>query len=212
MVKWQWFDKRFLLKHLWPIVTWLICVISGLIFAISTNHGYLNIWFSQHYNPVLGRFFSYYTNLGQEWLLVPISLILLIWQKNLTLLMRLSATFILNTLITVTLKFVIFDINRPKVVLEKFNLIFTEGVEIHSYNSFPSGHTSAAFALAMAISFWFDTRSVSFLAISLAILVGISRIYLQQHFMEDVLAGAIIGFISAVLASSLHWESKHHAQ
>jgi len=31
-----------------------------------------------------------------------------------------------------------------------------------------------------------------------AILVGYSRIYLAQHFMDDVLAGAVIGFLSAI--------------
>lgn len=42
----------------------------------------------------------------------------------------------------------------------------------------------------------------------MAIGVGLSRVYLQQHFLEDVTGGAIIGLISAWLSSGFNWEPK----
>jgi membrane-associated phospholipid phosphatase len=209
MIKWQLFDKRFLVRHIWAIGFMLFFILGSLLLVISHKHGELNLWFNKHYSISIGRFFSYYTNLGQEWLLVPISIIILFFNRSQTFTLRLFATFILNSLLTAGLKYMVFDMKRPKVVLEKFNLIFTEGVNMHSYNSFPSGHTSAAFALAMAISFWYQKKYISLMAIAMAIGVGISRIYLQQHFLEDVIGGAIIGFISATIATSLTWQSKH---
>lgn len=59
--------------------------------------------------------------------------------------------------------------------------------------SFPSGHTTAAFALASVIANHYDERWVQYSAYSLAGLVGVARSYHDAHFASDVLAGALIG-------------------
>ncbi len=70
--------------------------------------------------------------------------------------------------------------------------------------SFPSGHamTSAAFYFFMTYLVWQLLggvwRGVVVLGLlTLVILVGISRIYLQAHYLSDVLAGYVAGFIWA---------------
>jgi membrane-associated phospholipid phosphatase len=45
----------------------------------------------------------------------------------------------------------------------------------------------------------------------MAIGVGLSRIYLQQHFIEDVIGGATIGLLAAGLAAGLTWIPKNKA-
>ncbi|MGH2967167.1 MAG: phosphatase PAP2 family protein [Solirubrobacterales bacterium] len=57
--------------------------------------------------------------------------------------------------------------------------------------SFPSGHTTTAFAAAVAISIVEPRLKVPMLVI--AGLVGISRVYLGVHFVIDVVAGALLG-------------------
>ena len=57
--------------------------------------------------------------------------------------------------------------------------------------SFPSGHTLASFEAAIMI-FMFD-KKWGIPALILAILIGISRMYLFVHFPTDVLAGALLG-------------------
>jgi undecaprenyl-diphosphatase len=78
--------------------------------------------------------------------------------------------------------------------------------------SFPSGHAmvSAAFYLFLAYLGWRLLHGVWrwLLAIALAVLVlliGLSRIYLQAHYLSDVIAGYVAGFIwtDAVIIGSL---------
>ncbi|MDX1674084.1 MAG: phosphatase PAP2 family protein [Longimicrobiales bacterium] len=61
--------------------------------------------------------------------------------------------------------------------------------------SFPSGHTTQAFAVASVIAAESDAWVVDVLAYGLAASVGGARIYHDAHFLTDVLAGAAIGTV-----------------
>jgi hypothetical protein len=80
--------------------------------------------------------------------------------------------------------------------------------------SFPSGHTTQAFALASVIAEHADTPWVSCVSYGLAGLVGVARMEQRQHFMSDVVAGGLIGtFVGkAVVAYNqslrANWHSK----
>ena len=72
------------------------------------------------------------------------------------------------------------------------------------YRSFPSGHSTAAFAFASIISaetshWWPDSRwIVGPIMYGAATLTGVSRIYNNQHWASDVLAGAAIGTLTGI--------------
>jgi membrane-associated phospholipid phosphatase len=70
--------------------------------------------------------------------------------------------------------------------------------------SFPSGHTSAVFTVAGALSseLGHDHPWVPFVAYPAATWVGVSRIVDGRHWATDVLAGAVVGVLSSRLASS----------
>jgi len=59
--------------------------------------------------------------------------------------------------------------------------------------SFPSGHTTQAFAVASVISAHYDETWVKCSSYTVAGLVGVARSYHDAHFASDVLAGALIG-------------------
>ena len=67
----------------------------------------------------------------------------------------------------------------------------------HDY-SFPSGHTSASFAVATAIFLW--DKKWGTLALIWAGLIAFSRMYLFVHFPTDVLVGLVIGVLMAVIS------------
>lgn len=62
--------------------------------------------------------------------------------------------------------------------------------------SFPSGHTAAAFVVATVVGVWFVALVPLLLAV--AVLIGISRVYLGVHYPTDVIAGAFLGVVSGV--------------
>lgn len=67
--------------------------------------------------------------------------------------------------------------------------------------SFPSGHTTASFAAALALAFFHPRWGAA--ALSLAVLIAWSRLYLFVHWPSDIAAGILIGALSAALAAGL---------
>jgi membrane-associated phospholipid phosphatase len=76
-----------------------------------------------------------------------------------------------------------------------------EGVKLLvGKTSFPSGHTTGAFALFGLLAFLLSKRiNLGWLFFGLALIVAFSRMYLIQHFFKDVYAGSILGLAIAIL-------------
>ena len=89
---------------------------------------------------------------------------------------------------------------RPWLTVEGLNFLVVE----NDPNSFPSGHTCAAFAAA---GVWFRTLPKTWMrwtALVLAVLMGFSRLYVGVHFPSDVVAGCLVGLLCAWLAWRLY--------
>ncbi len=66
-----------------------------------------------------------------------------------------------------------------------------------SEKSFPSDHAAASFAVATVILFY--NKALGVFLFILAIFVGLGRIYTGVHYPLDVLGGAIVGILSALV-------------
>lgn len=82
---------------------------------------------------------------------------------------------------------------RPKDVLYNIN---TFDVAL-DYYSFPSGHTTAAFAIATTLALNLPILAV--ICFPIALIIAISRLYLGVHYPSDVLAGIAIAIFSSVV-------------
>ena len=100
--------------------------------------------------------------------------------------------------ISLFFKFILFpEAPRPIIYFEPGLLKIVSGVDVLSMNSFPSGHAMAAFALGAFMSLMLQSNNYSSMFLIGASLTALSRIYLSQHFLIDVMAGSLIGVIMA---------------
>ena len=108
------------------------------------------------------------------------------------------SSYAVSGIIAQVLKYYVIEA-RPAVFLKDTSYrYFIDNVTLHNLHAFPSGHSASAFALAAVLSFDAKNKKYSMLFLAGAILVGYSRVYLAQHFLDDVLAGALIGLLSAI--------------
>ena len=163
-------------------------------------------WVQSIQNGFLNMFFKIYTTLGEAGILfIGIAFALMITKKfrkvGFAMIAALAIMVVGNNLILKN----IFARPRP------FNLdpaeyawwfkiyVFPEIVSRPSSFSFPSGHSSSAFAAAFVAMFY--NRKWGSLLMVLAFLMGFSRIYVEVHYPTDVIAGIFVGLIYALLAA-----------
>ena len=109
-----------------------------------------------------------------------------------------GATLLTSTIITTTMKFTI-QRDRPFVTYPDIQKLTGAGSP-----SFPSGHTSEAFATATSLSIAFPKWYVIAPSLLWASAAGYSRMHLGVHYPSDVLVGALIGSGSAWLCHELN--------
>lgn len=187
-------NRRMLLSFL---VVWLCLFVFDCIYPKLQTHLMLN----GYHTDALDTFFRYFTWLGEEFPVI-VGGVFLIWNIN-SVWNRRNGLFILlsqglTCIITQALKFV-FAHPRPATYFDSMGADLPDtvaGVHLRrAMNSFPSGHTSAAFALFICLAL-ITPRKWAPLWVLAAWLVAYSRIYLSQHFLEDILLGSLIGVVS----------------
>ncbi len=107
--------------------------------------------------------------------------------------LEIASSSIATSLIVTGLKFGI-SRDRPFVTYPDLITAYTKA----GSHSFPSGHTSSAFATATSLSLCYPKWYVIFPAYAYACTIGYSRMYLGVHYPSDVLFGALIGTGSAL--------------
>ena len=140
---------------------------------------------------------SVYTKLGDAGMLwIALSVLMLCFRKTRKAGLASLLAMLLGLLCTnVALKHLV-GRDRPWLVVEGLIPLVAE----HDPNSFPSGHTCAAFAAASAWCRTLPTRWMKITAVVLAALMGFSRLYVGVHFPTDVLAGMAVGLFCGWLA------------
>lgn len=135
------------------------------------------------------------TFLGEAgWLWILIGLVLSILPKTRKIGFTVLGALIINLLLCNVILKPLVERTRPYDIRE-IELILSH---IPTDFSFPSGHTSASFAAAVAIFIY--NKKWGGAAVALAALIGFTRLYLYVHFPTDVLAGAVLGVLCAIIS------------
>ena len=156
-------------------------------------------------NGSLNGIVRLFTMLGDHGLFpMFISLFLLLFKRTRRLGLTMCFAFAIGALLTnVILKHVTMRIRPYEASDEYYNWwtyasnCFLGPLKPENDTSFPSGHTTAAFAIGLVL-FMVMNKRWSWVGILFAILMAASRLYLCVHYPSDVLFGMIDGIIGAV--------------
>ncbi|MEZ5056672.1 MAG: phosphatase PAP2 family protein [Saprospiraceae bacterium] len=182
----------------------VLFLLLGIYPLATMGKGDLLLLINSENNAFLDVFFAIVTRFAEVPAFIMVFFVFFIMKKR----KEAWLVGVLGVLVLLT-SFVLksfFQHPRPKTFFEGKNLLeqlyFVEGVYINSGNTaFPSGHTMGAFALFSLISFIAPNKSwMPLIFFVLAVLVGLSRIYLVQHFFEDVYSGALLGVLLSLLS------------
>ena len=199
-----------------------IFLLLSLLLLLATGAAYLafpkaeiHLWLNGTHNTFMDYAMRYYTVVG-EWIPYLVVAALLFYKAGWATL--LLADIALSGGIAQIAKYAA-DTDRPyRWFAEHYpdiNLQFTEGVRLSKYYSFPSGHTTTFFCMFFVLTLvltayitsqdksdnsrqW-QISSVNILFFLMALSGAYSRIYLNQHFLEDIAGGVIIGIATTIL-------------
>lgn len=177
----------------------LALVAVGILQLLSTQEQLMQ-WVNVRNSPIADLFFTYTTYMGDGAFFVVICLIVLTYNVRLGALT--FASFAVSSLTSIFLKQVAFPKSlRPLKFFEHstFEYHIIKGLDIYSYNSFPSGHSTSAFAVFSMLALIDNRKERGWFFTLLAIITAYSRVYLFQHFVEDVYVGSLVGTTSSIL-------------
>lgn len=187
----QWF--RYSVRIFW---------LFGLVLVMFTDKFTIHKKLNSYGTEWLDYFMRYYTYLGDGIFAVVLSIFSFI--KNMRLGILLLFSFLGSAMIAQLLKRTAFkNFQRPYYYFKNDSSFrFIENFDYHSDYSFPSGHATSCFAIFTILAYHFEVKiSYQLVFALLAISVAFSRVYLSQHFIQDIIAGSMIGYIF----SSISW-------
>ena len=150
------------------------------------------------HNPIFDKimvFLSTAGNRGLIWILIALTFLCIKKYRKCGIVVTLS--LLVAVLLGNTVLKNLFERARPCWVDTSVSLLVAKPKGF----SFPSGHTFSSFAAATSIFIYH--KEIGKIALFLAALIGFSRLYLFVHYPSDVLAGAILGILTAVVLSKL---------
>jgi membrane-associated phospholipid phosphatase len=181
---------------------------SSLVFLISCGLILLTISKAESFISLnsfhsfsLNVFFVNYTFLGDGIFAIGLCAFLF-YRRQKKLALLILAAYVSSGLVTQVLKNCIYA-PRPRIFFEASQYLYhldNFGNSGGGSSSFPSGHTTSAFALATVLAVHFKNKLTGIILFIAAALVGYSRVYLAQHFPIDVLFGAFIGICFATIS------------
>lgn len=173
-------------------------LIPTIALLILFGKGQIHLFINRFHSPAADQFFKLATHLGDPLFLLAVALMLLLrdWRKSLLL----GVNTALCGGVVSLIKAILIDDMRPFKFFQYFNapLHFVEGIRLHEYNTFPSGHTALAFGTFFLLSVFAARKTATVVFFFLAVLVGYSRMYLSMHFLIDVTVGSVLGLIIAI--------------
>ena len=173
-----------------------------LVILITQSESLLMI--NGNNSKILDQLMYHITRLPELFMIVFV-IVLSAFHERKVFLSTIIAMSICGLSIVIFKQIIFSDFERPLAWLSsnKINYHKVDGIKLHSNGSFPSGHTMSAFCALAIAGFISKNGFVQFLLFLLACASAYSRVYVAQHYLMDVYAGALIGYFYALLIYQL---------
>jgi membrane-associated phospholipid phosphatase len=184
--------------NLWFLVPVLFFMVTSAFLMLVLPYGeelfLIDPWRVEPYNTLM----RYFTLLGEWQLWVISTLVLCLKDMRIAKIIGFCGLFVMFSSFTAK---EIAKRPRPMRWLElqqsMRSIRQVEGVHLHTaYTSFPSGHTTSGVTITLLLSVLFAGRMhrwIGLLLAAIAVLVAVSRVFLVQHFLSDIVAGTALG-------------------
>jgi len=193
--------KQILKENRWFIIPYLIFLVFAVILLVTFSKTELHILSNKANSPFFDYFFKYATYLG-DGSMIAVLFIILLFVKYRFAFAFLAGSLATSLIVNIIKKVLLHDVYRPSKYFEMFEtyrLHFVEGVNLHSFQSFPSGHTATAFNVFLTLAILSKNNTLKLLLFIAALLVGYSRVYLSQHFFIDITASSVFGTLTILI-------------
>ena len=174
----------------------LLYFITGAALLIYFEKGEIELWVNRHHHFWNDYFFSRITFLGDGYFALALVLVLLLLRSVYQ--AAVLGLSVLSTSLPVQSckRFFFSHEPRPLMYFKDYpDIHLVNDVEVHSYHSFPSGHSAQAFAIFLSLALLTKNKTFAPTFFSLAFLTAYSRVYLFQHFFIDTYFGAFFAVI-----------------
>ncbi len=192
------------------IIPYLLFLSIASYFLLAYSKSEIHIYLNQYHSSATDLFFRYLTDLGDGLAVAVFLLILLFISYRYFLIM--AANVFLTTFVVQGFKRIIFKgMSRPfNYFSGTYELHLIPGVDMHSFNSFPSGHSASAFGIFFMAALITKNNSLKFIFFVIALLTAYSRVYLSQHFLTDIYFGSLISsvFTFIMFYFGMKWQKK----
>ena len=187
------------------MVASILCIVGAMVlFAINAVLGNVPFFLSLNHDfgATADIAFSFITHLGEEVPWIILGIITLIFRRQYFPLAFFAC--LISTLLAQGIKNALPEQARPSKAITDASMYHSvKGMVLHTVNSFPSGHTTAAFTVFLLCCLFIHKKWVIPVGFAYALAVGYSRIYLAQHFPKDVAGGMLLAVISVCFAVAL---------
>jgi len=194
--------KKLIARNRYFFIPYFLFLIGSIVLLLVFNKPELHIIFNKISTPAFDAFFRRITYLGDGLIYLLLLAILLFYNFRWTIVFT-GAVIVSNMLVYIGKHLLFPNAYRPGKYFEQFEsyqLHIVNGVKMHGFHSFPSGHTCTAFTVFVMLALLVRNNSLKFLCFAVALLTGFSRVYLSQHFLIDIVVGSAIGCGSIVMA------------
>ncbi len=167
-------------------------ILSGIIILISFLLDDIAMqFFSLIQHNTLTQIMGWFSNLITVFfVLIVMSGFFMYQERKTKYIVVLILSFFLAILSSYLLKFILMR-TRPEGLITHTISIFNLLIIFNDY-SFPSAHTMTVFSVLPVLDLEF--KKIKPLWIFISLMIAVSRIYLNQHYLSDVVAGAIFGY------------------